>query len=158
MSDAGMLKHITMKKIIILTIVSVLFTSCSIITKTATSKLVKTEIITSVMADLEVSSEKINYYYVPTTAVYRAGVKNTLNNAIREALLANGDADLLVGMEYEVKYVSFLLFFRTVDHIVVSGYPAKYKNFRTPSDSETIKLHISGKNGASQKTSLFFNQ
>ena len=112
MSDAGMVKHVTMKKLFILVIALVLITSCSTITKTATTKSVKTEVITSVLADLEVSPDKINYYYVPTTAVYRAGVKNTLNNAIREALLANGDADLLVGLEYEIKYIRFLILFK----------------------------------------------
>lgn len=147
-----------MKKIVLLATFAVLLSSCSTITKTATNKPVKSEVMTSVLADLEVSPNKVNYYYVPTNAVHKAGVKNILNSAMREALAANGDADVFVGLEYEIKYKRFLLFFTKVEHIVVSGYPAKYKNFRNPSDDKIIELHISGINAKTSRTSLFFNK
>ena len=151
-------KCLIMKKFVLLAIVAVLLTGCSTITKTATSKPVKSEVITAVLADLEVSPEKITYYYVPTVAVHKAGVKNILNSAIREALAANGDADVLVGLEHEVKYRRFLFVFTTVEHIVVSGYPAKYKNFRSPSDDKIIELCIGEKNGNTSRTGLFLNK
>ena len=158
MLSASIAKRVIMKKLFILAIAAVLITSCTTITKTATSKPVESEVITSVLADLEVSPNKVNYYYVPTIAVHKAGVKNILNSAIREALAANGDADVFVGLEHEVKYRRFFFIFTTVEHIVVSGYPAKYKNFRSPSDDKIIELHIGEKNSKSSRTSLFFNK
>jgi ABC-type Fe3+-hydroxamate transport system substrate-binding protein len=147
-----------MKKLIVLAIAAVLMSSCTTITKTATSKPVKTEVITSVLADLDVSPDKVTYYYVPTNAVHKAGVKNILNSAIREALAANGDADVFVGLEYEVKSKRYLFLFTVVERIVISGYPAKYKNFRSPSDDKIIELHIGDKIGSSSKTGFFFNK
>ncbi len=104
-----------MKKIVLLATFAVLLSSCSTITKTATNKPVKSEVMTSVLADLEVSPNKVNYYYVPTNAVHKAGVKNILNSAMREALAANGDADVFVGLEYEIKYKRFLLFLQKLN-------------------------------------------
>ena len=44
-----------------------------------------------------------------------------------------------------------------VEHIVISGYPAKYKNFRTPSDDMIIELHKGAKSEVSSSTTLFIN-
>ena len=146
-----------MKKLFVFVIAMLLFTSCtsySTIRKTATSQPVETGVITAVLADLEVSPDKITYYYVPTTAIHLEGVNNILNSAIREALAANGDADVLVGMEYEVKYKRQAMSV-VVEHIVISGYPAKYKNFRTPSDDMIIELHKGAKSEVSSSTTLF---
>lgn len=78
-------------------------------------------------ADLQVSSEKISYTMVPAKSVKDGGYKNILATAIREALLANGDADVIVGLETTVKCDRS----GEVESITVSGYPAKYINFRS---------------------------
>lgn len=152
-------KTFDMKKFFVLLFVVMVITSCtsySTIRKTATSQPVETGVITAVLADLEVSPSKVTYYYVPTTAIHLEGVKNILNSAIREALAANGDADVLVGMEYEVKYKRQFMSV-VVEHIVITGYPAKYKNFRTPSDDKIIELHKGVKSDLSSSTTLFIN-
>lgn len=97
-------------------------------------------IATSVIADLDVSKEKITYIYFPTKAVQKTIYKNVINTAVREALRANGDADVLVSPEYQVKYVG--LFKHKVSMVEVSGYPAKYVNFRTPSSADSCWMKI----------------
>lgn len=77
-------------------------------------------------ADLQVSPNKISYTMIPSKAVKDGGYKNVLATAIREALLANGDADVIVGLESTVKCDRS----GEVESITVSGYPAKYINFR----------------------------
>lgn len=81
-------------------------------------------------ADLDVSPTKISHFLVPSKAVVNGGYDNVVDTAVREALLANGDADVLVAMESQVKYNAE----GTIESIVVTGYPAKYVNFRHPSD------------------------
>jgi hypothetical protein len=67
---------------------------------------------------------------MPSKTVSNGGFDNVVNTAVREALLANGDADVLVGLETQVKYDNK----GQVESITVSGYPAKYVNFRNPGD------------------------
>lgn len=146
-----------MKKFFVFVIAMMALTSCtsySTIRKTATSQPVETGVITAVLADLEVSPDKITYYYSPTAAIHLEGVNNILNSAIREALAANGDADVLVALEYETKLKRSWCG-TIVEHIVITGYPAKYKNFRTPSDEMIIDLHKDAKSGTSSNTTLF---
>ena len=45
-------------------------------------------------------------------------------------MLENGDADVLVGLETQVKYTNK----GKVESITITGYPAKYVNFRSPGD------------------------
>lgn len=59
-----------------------------------------------------------------------------VNSAVREALASNGDADVLVGLETQVKYNAA----GNPESITVSGYPAKYVNFRNPSDDYLRKI------------------
>ena len=55
---------------------------------------------------------------------------NVINTAVREALLANGNADVLVALETQVKYDAA----GEIESVTVTGYPATYTNFRSPSD------------------------
>ena len=86
--------------------------------------------VTALYADLDVSSTKITHFYIPSKTVAIGGYDNIINTAVREALVANGDADVLVAMELQVKYDSN----GSVESVVVSGYPATYTNFRSASD------------------------
>lgn len=129
-------------------VVSSLFVSCGALMPTATTttstetqsaKLVNSATYTgasvvqpvaAVLADLEVSPEKILFLYIPSNTVLQGGEANVINSAVREALLSNGNADVLVALEKQVKYGPN----GKIESITVTGYPAKYVNFRSPGD------------------------
>ena len=90
----------------------------------------------AVLADLDVASEKISYFMIPSKTVIQGGEKNVIKTAVREALIANGNADVLVGLNTQIKYDAK----GQPESITVTGYPAKYVNFRSPSDEEILKL------------------
>ena len=102
--------------------------SCSTIRKSSVSTLdVATSMSSANTAELEVAPTKISFTYIPTRQDKKTGLKNVLNNAVTEALKANGNADVLVGMHYDAiqKRKGKVL------RVTVSGYPAKYKNFKS---------------------------
>ena len=124
-----------MKKFFLLSVLaSAMFVSCTPITKltnTATHRNVNVlEPVAAVFADLDVSPTKISFFYIPSKTVVNAGFDNVIDSAVREALLANGNADVLIGLEKQIKYTPE----GTIESITVSGYPAKYVNFRSPGD------------------------
>jgi hypothetical protein len=90
-----------------------------------------------VLADLDVSTTKISYFFLPSQTVVNGGFENVVNTAVREALIANGNADVLVALEQQVKYDAN----GKVESITVSGYPAKYVNFRnaTSQDMDIVR-------------------
>lgn len=65
-----------MKRTIFLMFVAVLtMTSCSIVSKTASTRDVTAPLAAAVISDLEVSNQKITYTLVPTNAIRRGGKK-----------------------------------------------------------------------------------
>lgn len=129
-----------MKKLCFLALAAVLFASCSVTTpkakiiSSATHKKVSPSqlVVTPVAADLKVESKKITFFYIPSQLVANGGKDNVINTAIQEALISNGNADVLVGVETQIKYrVS-----GEVESITVSGYPAKYINFRQATEED----------------------
>ena len=129
-----------MKKIFAFLAVAALFTGCSMtttapsnakLTNTAShTKVCTVQPTVAVFADLQVSPTKISYFFLPSQTVQNGGFDNIVNTAVREALIANGNADVLVGLEQQVKYDTY----GVVESITISGYPAKYVNFRSPGD------------------------
>lgn len=129
-----------MKKFFILSVLApAMFVSCSMFTAKAPTKLTNTASYTPVnvmqpvvalFADLEVSPTKISFFYIPSGTIVSAGPQNVIDSAIKEALMANGNADVLVGVEKQIKYSGD----GNIESITVTGYPAKYVNFRSPGD------------------------
>lgn len=116
-----------MKKVFLAVACVALMASCSTIRKSSVSTLdVATSLASSSTADLQVSPTKISYTYLPTRADRKTGLKNVLNNAITEALKVNGNADVLVHMNYDAVMKKR----GKVKSVVVTGYPATYKNFK----------------------------
>lgn len=117
-----------MKKLLLLVAVVIAASSCSTLTSTSTHRdfNVNTPYAVPVVADLDISKTKIMHTYVPPKSVKRGGQRNVINTAVREALAANGNADVIVGLETQISYN----FIRQIKSIVITGYPAKYKNFR----------------------------
>lgn len=146
-----------MKKIFTLLTVAALAAGCSVtttapsqakLTNSASHTKVQTiQPTVAVFADLQVSPNKISYFFLPSQTVQNGGFDNIVNTAVREALIANGNADVLVGLEQQVKYDGN----GVVESITISGYPAKYVNFRSPGDDylrEVAKNQkLSGSNG-----------
>lgn len=117
-----------MKKLFILAVAAIAFASCSTVKNTSTYRTfsVNTPYAVPVIADLDISATKITYAYVPPKTVRNGGDDNVLNTAVREALSTNGNADVLVGLETQIKYSPS----KKIMSVVITGYPAKYKNFR----------------------------
>ena len=116
-----------MKKIIFsLLVIAMSATSCSVPAKLINSathkKLSVAQPVVAVFADLQVSPEKITYFMMPSKTVVMGGYDNVINTAVREALLANGNADVLVALETQVKYDKE----GQIESVTVTGYPAKY--------------------------------
>lgn len=95
------------------------------------------------------SPNKITYFFLPSQTVVNGGFDNVVNTAVREALIANGNADVLVALEQQVKYTAE----GAVESITVSGYPAKYINFRSPGDEYLRELAKSSAKGESKAQS-----
>ena len=133
-----------MKKIFTLVAVATMFTACSVsslsmarLENTSThAKVQVVQPVAAVLADLDVAPNKISYFFLPSQTVVKGGFDNVVNTAIREALIANGNADVLVALEQQVKYGAD----GNVESITVSGYPAKYVNFRSPGDEYLREL------------------
>jgi hypothetical protein len=124
-----------MKKLFLIGAVVLTLASCSktVTTQTARTESVPYAMYNATVADLEVSSQRITYTYEPSKEVRRGGVGNCKEAALMEALLKNGNADLLVEPQYVVTKKR-CLFGSKVLSITVSGRPAKYKNFRSLPD------------------------
>lgn len=117
-----------MKKVFLAVACVALLASCSAIRKSSVSTLdVASGINSGNTADLVVSPTKISYTYVPTGNNKKSGLKNVLNNAITDALKENGNADVLVHMNYD----AIMKKSGKVKKLTVTGYPAKYQNFQS---------------------------
>ncbi len=131
-----------MKKLFVISVLALAasFVSCSLpVRLTNSASYAEGEAyqpVSAVFADLVVSPTKIKFSYIPKSAVVNGGRDNVVNTAVREALLANGNADVLVSLEKQISYDSK----GKVQSVTVTGYPAKYQNFRSPSDEQLTEL------------------
>lgn len=119
-----------MKKIVTFTVAvcMLLLASCSSIKHTSTTIPVSTEVVSQSTADLKVSQQKISYTYKPTAAVRRTHDSGVISTAVAEALKANGNADVLVGFQYEIKKTRNFFGRNKIKYVTVEGYPATYVN------------------------------
>lgn len=134
-----------MKKLTILAAMALIIASCSAPTRlvnSATYKNISFQPVAAVFADLDVSPKKISHFMIPSNSVAIGGYDNVIATAVREALIANGDADVMIGLETQVKYASD----GSIESVTISGYPAKYTNFRSPGD-DYLKEIANGKAG-----------
>lgn len=119
-----------MKKsvLLVLAVAAMSFSSCKTLLSTATTEDAKALFLPTVtIADVEVSSEKLTYLYVPTKMVAKGGRKNIISTAVREALQSAGDYDVLIGKETQIKCGLY----GRVRSVLVTGFPGKYVNFRS---------------------------
>ena len=115
-------------------------TSCSIDKQTSTKVHPSNYVSTNVAADLDVAPKRITYTYRPLKSEVRGGTQNVINIAVSKALQANGNADVLVGMEYTTR-MKLTLFGKTkIEEVTVTGFPAFYRNFRNLPDSVSTPM------------------
>lgn len=117
------------KALLFVAVVALSLSSCTTVKKTAKTMDVETSLNAASTADLVVSDNKISYEIRPKKKIRSGGLTNVKNFAVSEALRLNGNADVLVAPEFEVETRRLLL--RTkIKRVVVTGYPATYKNFK----------------------------
>ncbi len=125
-----------MKKLLFFVVVGATFSSCASLNRatvvsTSTPAPVRT---TTAVANLEVGKTRISYTYVPSKAdSKRLSEAQLIDNAIYMALKENGNADVLVKVNY---YITRKGFPRRIESISLSGYPAKYVDFRQPTEAD----------------------
>ncbi len=128
-----------MKKSLIMAAVAALaFTSCTSIQRTASVERVSTELYSRSSADLKVSDKRVSYTLVPSKSECRGGLGSVKNAAVAALLAANGNADVLVAPEFEIKRRST----GKIKSVIVSGRPATYVNVHpvTKGEAEVITL------------------
>lgn len=139
-----------MKKLLTVMVVAAcaLFSSCSTTIKTATTRQINAPIVAAAIADIDITGGKITYTYTPPKGVWIAGVNNCINAAVSEALQYAGQgADVLVEMQYTLVMKRGMIGNTTgkVKSVTVTGYPARYKNFRS-ADQQSLQAGVaSGK-------------
>lgn len=119
-----------MKRFIYLAFILAIVSSCATL---GTASVVSTPVHNTVVvasttdAKLSVSENKINYKYYPTKDEKKVlSIDKMVENAKYAALQANGNFDVLVDVAV---YIS--LNKTKVEYISVSGYPAKYTDFKS---------------------------
>ncbi|MBO8445672.1 MAG: hypothetical protein IAC23_08290 [Bacteroidetes bacterium] len=152
-----------MKKILLLSAVVLMAASCSVVNKAQveSTSVYTPAVETTTMATLDVSPNKISYRYVPDRKSAKSlSPAQLLQNAIYAALQENGNADELVEVNYSIA-VKRVFFGKRIRSISLSGYPARYVDFREPtgddlknvetlsrskllrtSDPKTLELHL----------------
>lgn len=134
-----MQKNYTMKKLFFFVVILAM-TSCTVVLNTATHKPVhvETPIASPLIVDLDVSPTKISYSYAPIPAsIASLGKENIINTAVKQALLENGNADVMVGLETQIQYSKI-----GIESVIITGYPAKYVNFRHVDDDLWVTKDI----------------
>ena len=111
-------------------VLSLVLSSCSTVRETSTSISIPTSITSESTAELDVDYNKVTYKFVPDRPVRRGGEESVIKAAVSEALKANGNADVMVAMQYEIKVKTGFFGQKTIKYVIVKGYPAKYKNIR----------------------------
>lgn len=149
-----------MKKFILVIASAILLASCGVSMPKPEPKLVSTSThtkisaatpVVAVFADLDVSPDKITFFYLPSKTVVKGGLDNVIDSAVREALASNGNADVLVGLETQIKYNDL----GEAESITVTGYPAKYVNFRNPGDDYLRSLSSAAPAAKEEKSGGF---
>lgn len=110
--------------------------SCTTVTKTATTTNVPSQPLSATVADLKVAPERISTTMKTTKKIRRGGMANVKRAVEAEALKSykDGNYDVLVEPEYVIEQKNYILFKR-VSSITVTGRPAYYTNFRSLNDS-----------------------
>lgn len=123
-----------MKKVFLILGAALMAASCTTITKTATTADTPASLLSTTVAELEVSPERVVRTIIPEIEVRRGGLSNVKRHA-EQKVLSETNADVLVDAEYSITQTNYLIFGKKIESITISGHPAKYKNFHSLNDS-----------------------
>lgn len=136
--------------------VAFLATSCTTVVKTAKTADTPVSLLSSTVADLEVSPDRI----VVTQSGEELKGYIDVKQAVEHKALEKVNADVLVNPEFVIKTKNYIIF-KKIESVTVSGRPAKYKNFHSLNDSVWCNpvfrsnLKESGKSGSGLLNKLF---
>lgn len=126
-----------MKKTLILLFAVVALSSCTMTRSSVKTTNVTAPVLTTTVASLDVAPQPITYTYIPTrNESKKLGFNEIMNNAMYEALKENGSGDVMVQVSYQVKGKGVGKFVSKVKKLTITGYPAKYVDFRTPDEND----------------------
>lgn len=122
-----------MKKSVLFMAAAAMFCcSCSsVITNTASTKNVESQLINRTTAELKISDKRVSYTLNPTKAQQKAGLSSVKAAAVAALLQANGNADVLIAPEFEIKKG-----LTSIKYVTVSGKPATYVNAHATTQAE----------------------
>lgn len=123
------------KNVLLMGVILFAATSCTTITKTATTANVPSSLLSSTVADLEVGPQRVSVTINDVPKSIRRGGMANVKRAAEAAALEKYKADVLVEAEYVIEQENRFIFGKKVKSITVSGRPATYKNFRSLNDS-----------------------
>lgn len=125
-----------MKKVLVFMIAAIVLSSCAVTRSGLETASVQAPVISTTMASLDVEKAPITHVYVPTKAERKAlSFNQLLANAQYAAQKAHGSGDVMVNVSYMVDGKKFLAKTK-VKKITVTGYPARYVDFRTPTEED----------------------
>lgn len=129
-----------MKNLFFIAAVAVLISSCTVQRAAVISSSVPAPMkTTTTVTSLDVSKNRISYTYVPRKAdAKRLSETQLINNATYMALKENGNGDVLVKMNYYITTKRGMG--KRVKSIDISGYPAKFVDFRQPTEADYKNL------------------
>lgn len=129
-----------MKKLFFSFAIIVCLASCKSLHQSATTRAISAPVVGAATAEMIVSEQQISFTYMPPKNIRRVGTQNCINAAIREALVQNGNADVLVECQ-EAILERTGLFGKKIKKVTITGYPAKYRNF-APVERDSLIKHI----------------
>lgn len=136
-----------MKKIFFLLSFALLAASCSVTSSSVNTSTPNAPVLTTTVASLDVSPTPITYVYTPSRYERKHATLNTiLENAKYQALAQNG-GDVLIQVSYKVEGKGVGKFIRKIKRLSITGYPAKFVDFRTPTAEDRENVEAFYKHG-----------
>lgn len=136
-----------MKKILFILLAATAICSCSLTKSSVMTTNVNAPVFSTTVASLEVAPQPITYVYTPTRReAKKLRFDDILNNAMYEALQKNGSGDVLVQVSYKIEGKGLGKFISKIRKITITGYPAKYVNFRSPDENDRENIEAFYKN------------
>ena len=133
-----------MKKLFVILVGVIGFVSCTVMTRTEMAKVrdvAGVVLHVPTIADLDVPANRVTETFnvkLPANMKGLPVITEDVKTFATAELLKKHDADVLIEPRYSVEAALSLSKFRF--NVVVSGYPAKYKNFRPMVEKDTIWL------------------
>lgn len=123
-----------MKKLFFAVLAVASMSSCTTVLETARTEKAPSQLLSSTVADLDVSNDRVEATLDVTKEIRRGGLSNIYQTVEAKALKGT-KADLLVEPEYTTQKKWTLLGGTKIKRVTVTGRPAKFTNFHSLNDS-----------------------